>query len=158
MPNGTPPPDRPPMLWEGHCCLPLERQADVGEPDRYRGAGGGLVSVNVGYAPHGTDDVTNLVASRRERIAADDRLRLVATVGGCLDAVDEGLTGYGRALVRELNDAGMVADGSHCGARTASTCAKCPNSPSSAAIPACALWQRATDLHSKAVGWQDGGP
>lgn len=40
------------------------------------------------------------------------------SAGGCLDAVDEGLTGYGRALVRELNAVGMVADGSHCGART----------------------------------------
>ncbi|CAL9280083.1 hypothetical protein SUDANB180_07364 [Streptomyces sp. enrichment culture] len=41
-----------------------------------------------------------------------------AAGGGCLDAVDEGLTAYGRALVREMNAVGMVADGSHCGART----------------------------------------
>jgi membrane dipeptidase len=37
---------------------------------------------------------------------------------GCLDAVDEGLTGYGRALVREMNAVGMVVDGSHCSTRT----------------------------------------
>ncbi|MFF5443214.1 dipeptidase [Streptomyces achromogenes] len=41
-----------------------------------------------------------------------------AAGGGCLDAVDEGLTAYGRALVREMNAVGMVADGSHCGSRT----------------------------------------
>ncbi|MFI5915833.1 dipeptidase [Dactylosporangium sp. NPDC051541] len=37
---------------------------------------------------------------------------------GCLDAVDEGLTAYGRDLVRAMNAAGMVADGSHCSIRT----------------------------------------
>jgi membrane dipeptidase len=37
---------------------------------------------------------------------------------GCLDISDTGLTGYGRALVREMNAVGMVADGSHCSART----------------------------------------
>jgi membrane dipeptidase len=42
-----------------------------------------------------------------------------AAGGGCLDEADEGLTAYGRALVREMNAVGMVADGSHCGARTA---------------------------------------
>ncbi|WP_258534390.1 membrane dipeptidase [Streptomyces sp. PT12] len=41
-----------------------------------------------------------------------------AAGGGCLDDVDEGLTACGRALIREMNAVGMVADGSHCGART----------------------------------------
>ena len=41
-----------------------------------------------------------------------------AAGGGCLDAVDEGLTPYGRALVAEMNRVGMVVDGSHCGRRT----------------------------------------
>ena len=168
--NESVPAPRPPLLWEQHCCLALEKNADVGELARYRRPGGSFVSVNVGYAPHGTDDVTGLLASWRKRIAADDRLRLVASVddidaaaragevavafdledsgplegeldrvrlfhdlgvrtmlpsyntrnaagGGCLDEVDEGLTAYGRALVRELNAVGMVADGSHCGAQ-----------------------------------------
>ncbi|MCX5239177.1 dipeptidase [Streptomyces prunicolor] len=171
MSNETVETRRPPLLWEQHCCLALEKHADVGELARYRRPGGSFVSVNVGYAPHGTDDVTGLLASWRKRIAADDRLRLVASVddidaaaragevavafdledsgplegeldrvrlfhdlgvrtmlpsyntrnaagGGCLDEVDEGLTAYGRALVRELNAVGMVADGSHCGTRT----------------------------------------
>ncbi|WP_167048255.1 dipeptidase [Microbacterium halimionae] len=37
---------------------------------------------------------------------------------GCLDADDTGLTLWGRDLVREMNAAGMVPDGSHCSART----------------------------------------
>lgn len=171
VPNESAAARRPPLLWEQHCCLALEKSADVGELARYSRPGGSFVSVNVGHAPHGADDVTGLIVSRRERIAADDRLRLAASVddidaagrarevsvafdledsgplegeldrvrhfydlgvrtmlpsyntrnaagGGCLDEVDEGLTTYGRALVRELNAVGMVADGSHCGART----------------------------------------
>ena len=35
-----------------------------------------------------------------------------AAGSGCLDATDEGLTPYGRDLVRELNAVGIVADGS----------------------------------------------
>jgi membrane dipeptidase len=41
-----------------------------------------------------------------------------AAGGGCLDAVDTGLTAYGRDLVRAMNEAGMVPDGSHCARRT----------------------------------------
>ncbi|WP_328396955.1 dipeptidase [Nocardia sp. NBC_00416] len=37
---------------------------------------------------------------------------------GCLDTDDQGLTAWGRELVREMNVAGMVPDGSHCSART----------------------------------------
>lgn len=37
---------------------------------------------------------------------------------GCLDTDDTGLTPWGRALVREMNAAGVVPDGSHCSERT----------------------------------------
>lgn len=37
---------------------------------------------------------------------------------GCLDTVDTGLTGYGKDLVRKLNEVGMFVDGSHCSPRT----------------------------------------
>ncbi|GGN72670.1 dipeptidase [Nocardia rhizosphaerihabitans] len=37
---------------------------------------------------------------------------------GCLDTEDTGLTGYGKDLVRKLNEVGMFADGSHCSRRT----------------------------------------
>jgi membrane dipeptidase len=161
----------PALLWEQHCCLPLSPGADVGELARYRRPGGSFVSVNVGYAPHGTADVLGLLDAWRSAIAADGRLRLAASVAdvdvahrgagvavafdledsgplggdldrvrqfydlgvrtmlptynhrnaagcGCLDATDDGLTGYGRDLVREMNAVGMVVDGSHCSVRT----------------------------------------
>lgn len=41
-----------------------------------------------------------------------------AAGSGCLDAVDTGLTAFGRDLVREMNTVGMVVDGSHCSVRT----------------------------------------
>jgi membrane dipeptidase len=37
---------------------------------------------------------------------------------GCLDAHDTGLTAWGRRLISEMNEAGMVPDGSHCSPRT----------------------------------------
>ena len=39
--------------------------------------------------------------------------------GGCHDAVDDGLTAFGRSFVRELQAAGIVVDCSHTGYRTA---------------------------------------
>jgi membrane dipeptidase len=41
-----------------------------------------------------------------------------AAGSGCLDEVDDGLTGYGRDLVARLNEVGMFVDGSHCSTRT----------------------------------------
>lgn len=41
-----------------------------------------------------------------------------AAGSGCLDTHDTGLTRWGADLVREMNAAGMVADGSHCSERT----------------------------------------
>jgi membrane dipeptidase len=38
--------------------------------------------------------------------------------GGCLDADDSGLTAWGRSLVAEMNNVGIVPDGSHCSSRT----------------------------------------
>ncbi|QUR68279.1 dipeptidase [Mycobacterium spongiae] len=37
---------------------------------------------------------------------------------GCLDTSDRGLTDWGRAVVAEMNNIGIVPDGSHCSART----------------------------------------
>ncbi|GIF77525.1 dipeptidase [Asanoa siamensis] len=159
------------LLWEQHCCLPLEPTADVGELARYARPGGAYVSVNVGFTPHPTELVFELLHTWRRGVTADARLSLVdgvadidaatragqvgvafdlecstplggrlervkefydlgvrtmlptynvrnAAGSGCTDAVDEGLTAYGRDLVREMNAVGMVVDGSHCSIRT----------------------------------------
>lgn len=37
---------------------------------------------------------------------------------GCLDTTDGGLTTWGRSIIAEMNSVGIVADGSHCSART----------------------------------------
>lgn len=37
---------------------------------------------------------------------------------GCLDATDSGLTAWGRSIVAEMNNVGIVPDGSHCSTRT----------------------------------------
>jgi hypothetical protein len=60
-----------------------------------------------------------------------------AAGSGCLDAVDEGLTAYGRALAREMNAVGMVIDRSHC--RSVST-APSRNSPDSTPTPPPRPW------------------
>lgn len=159
------------MLWDQHACVELVETADLTDLHRYRPAGGGLVSLNVGYAPHGPEVTSSLLAAFRAQIARIDGLALAASVadvdriaaagdtavvfdledcaplggdldavgplvargvrtlaptynvanragGGCLDAVDDGLTPWGRDLVRELNARGAVPDGSHVGART----------------------------------------
>lgn len=102
------------------------------------------------------DDVAEAHATDRVAVGFDledsgplegdlDRLRLFHDLGvrtllptynfrnaagsGCLDAVDEGLTGYGRALVREMNAVGMVVDGSHCSTRTGLELCEASTSP-----------------------------
>lgn len=159
------------MLWDQHACVELVEHADLAELGRYRPAGGGLVSLNVGYAPHGPELTASLLRSFRAQVERIDGVALAATVddvdriaaagdtavvfdledcaplggdldavarlvaqgvrtlaptynhanaagGGCLDAVDDGLTAWGRDLVAEMNVRGMVPDGSHVGART----------------------------------------
>ncbi|MCJ1707912.1 dipeptidase [Microbacterium sp. VKM Ac-2923] len=160
------------MLWDQHACVELVETADLGDLRRYRPAGGGLVSVNVGYAPHGPAVTASLLRAFRSQVERIDGLALAADVddvdriagagdtavvfdledcaplggdldavgmlvaqgvrtlaptynhaniagSGCLDTADDGLTAWGRDLVRELNRRGVVPDGSHVGARTA---------------------------------------
>jgi membrane dipeptidase len=159
-------------VWDQHTCLPLDPHTDLTRLARYAGAGGRLLSINVGYALHsgavsralldgfraGIDGLGEgylLPASSAELApaVADDRIAVVfdledcapldgdlaalaqyAALGvrslaptynhanaagcGCLDAVDTGLTDWGRRLVAELNAVGIVPDGSHCSVRT----------------------------------------
>ncbi|MGW4982319.1 membrane dipeptidase [Streptomyces mirabilis] len=104
VPNESSGPRRPPLLWEQHCCLPLERRADVGELARCRRPGGSFVSVNVGCVPHSAEDVTGLIASWRQRIAADERLRLAASV----DDVEAAGRAGEVAVAFDLGDSGPL--------------------------------------------------
>lgn len=61
-------------------------------PDRYRDAGGGFVSINVGYAPHSYDDTTALLRSFRSQVDADASLVFAATTEDIDDAVASGRT------------------------------------------------------------------
>jgi hypothetical protein len=139
VPKEPSPPKRPPLLGEQHCCLPLERHADVGELARYRRAGGGFVSVHVGCVPHGADDVTGLVARRWERIVADDRLRPVATVDDIDDIGDIGdaVRAGDVSVAFGLEDSGpKEGDLDRCGTSTISVCARCRRAATRATRPA----------------------
>ncbi len=48
---------------------------------------------------------------------------------GCLDAEDQGLTGFGKNLIREMNRLGMVIDLSHTGTRTTLEAIECSAHP-----------------------------
>lgn len=52
-----------------------------------------------------------------------------AAGGGCLDIQDEGLTEFGRDVIREMNRVGMVVCGSHTGYRTAREMIDASSSP-----------------------------
>lgn len=57
---------------------------------------------------------------------------------GCTASSDEGLTRYGRDLVRVLNDLGIVVDVSHCGPRTTIEAIELSSRPVAASHAACA--------------------
>ncbi|MGW5309115.1 dipeptidase [Nocardia thailandica] len=87
---------------------------DIGDPDRIalafdledsRPLGGDLDNVAMFYGL----GVRSLLPTYNHANAAGC---------GCMDAVDTGLTAYGKDLVRALNEVGMFADGAHCSART----------------------------------------
>ncbi|OBI78809.1 dipeptidase [Mycobacterium asiaticum] len=48
---------------------------------------------------------------------------------GCLDSEDGGLTAWGRSIVAEMNNVGIVPDGSHCSARTGLDMCEVSNGP-----------------------------
>jgi len=59
------------VIWEQHCCLPLDvgsREVDVDQLLRYRAAGASYVSVNVGYGPHGIGDTVRTLAAFRHHV------------------------------------------------------------------------------------------
>ena len=69
------------LIWEQHCCLPLDPDTDVDELWRYAEAGASFVSVNVGYAPHGiTETIRVLSAFRHHVLTHPDRYVLADSV------------------------------------------------------------------------------
>lgn len=68
------------MLWDQHACVELIETADLGELHRYRGAGGGYVSLNVGYAPHGPALTASLLRSFRAQVSTLDGVELAGSV------------------------------------------------------------------------------
>ncbi|WP_396645589.1 dipeptidase [Microbacterium sp.] len=89
------------MLWDQHACAELVETADLSELHRYRPAGGGLVSLNVGYAPHGPEVTASLLRAFRAQIDGIDGLELAASVAD----VDRIAAAGDTAVVFDLEDA-----------------------------------------------------
>ncbi|MFD2470330.1 dipeptidase [Amycolatopsis silviterrae] len=69
------------LVWEQHCCLPLDPDTDVDALWRYAEAGASYVSVNVGYAPHDVADTIRVLSGfRHQLLARPDRYVLAHTV------------------------------------------------------------------------------
>lgn len=88
------------FVWEQHCCLPLTTDAHIGDLARYTNPGGTFVSVNVGYAPHGADDVRLLLRSWTAQLRSDERFVRVGTAEDIQLAKNEGAI----AVVFDLED------------------------------------------------------
>ena len=89
------------MLWDQHACAELVETADLTELHRYRPAGGGLVSLNAGYAPHGPEVAASILRAFRAQVTAIDGLELAATVAD----VDRIAAAGDTAVVFDLEDA-----------------------------------------------------
>lgn len=57
---------------------------------------------------------------------------------GCMQATDEGLTTFGRELIRCMNDLGLIVDLSHCGPRTTMEAIEWSRAPAVVSHAACA--------------------
>ncbi len=57
---------------------------------------------------------------------------------GCMQAIDEGLTVFGRELIRCMNDIGIIVDLSHCGPRTTMEAIEWSRAPVAVSHAACA--------------------
>jgi membrane dipeptidase len=69
------------LLWDAHACLPLHPEADFGPLERFRAAGVGYVSINVGMDMNPVSQVMSVIAGFRKRLAAaPERYLLVDSV------------------------------------------------------------------------------
>lgn len=87
------------VVWEQHCCLPLDvttADVDFDQVLRYQASGASYVSVNVGYAPHGIGDtVRTLAVFRSHVLARPDRYVLATTAADVLAAKATGRLAVG---------------------------------------------------------------
>ncbi|MDF2918613.1 MAG: Zn-dependent dipeptidase microsomal dipeptidase, partial [Microbacterium sp.] len=98
----------------------VELASTVADIDRIAARGDTAVAFDLeDCAPLGGDlDAVGLLVAQGVRTLGPTYNHANRAGGGCLDAVDDGLTAWGRDLVAEMNRRGMVPDGSHVGART----------------------------------------
>ncbi|ORW96601.1 membrane dipeptidase [Mycobacterium sp. IEC1808] len=98
----------------------LELAANVAEVDAISRAGRIAVAFDLEDSAPLDGDLDNLAALMglgvRTLLPTYNQANRAGS--GCLDATDGGLTAWGRLLVSEMNDVGVVPDGSHCSART----------------------------------------
>lgn len=98
----------------------LELVATVGEVDAATWAGRIAVVFDLEDSGPLDDDLENVrtLANLGVRTLLPTYNNANRAGSGCLDRTDGGLTDWGRAVIAELNAAGIVPDGSHCSART----------------------------------------
>lgn len=79
------------LVWEQHCCLPLDPDTDIDQLWRYAEAGASFVSVNVGFAPHDiAATIPVLSAFRRHLLTHPDRYVLAGSVADVRRAQETG--------------------------------------------------------------------
>lgn len=66
------------LLWDAHACLPLHPEADFGPLERFRAAGVGYVSINVGMDMNPVSQVMSVIAGFRKRLAEAPERYLLA--------------------------------------------------------------------------------
>ena len=87
------------VIWEQHCCLPLDvtaREPDVDQLLRYLAVGGSYVSVNVGFGPHGIGETIRVLAAFRGQVQAHpDKFVLGTTADDVVQAKRSGRLAVG---------------------------------------------------------------
>jgi membrane dipeptidase len=92
------PPSAPvasPVVWEQHCCLPVEAGCDIGPLRRYLAAGVSYASVNVGFGPHDIEATMRVLSSWRRHVLADADFVLATSVQDVLAARPAGRLAVG---------------------------------------------------------------
>lgn len=90
------------VLWEQHCCLPLQENADVTELARY--PAGSFLSVNIGYSPQSKAQASALGHAFRRNALWDGRFRPVQVLDDLTAAAEDGMI----ALAFDLEDSGPL--------------------------------------------------